>query len=293
MLGMEPSWDDMRTVMCLVRGGSLAAAAHDLGLNYTTVARRIKRVEAALGVTLFDRLVDGYQPTEAGALVANYATQMNKQTDTMMRQLQGRDGTLRGSLTVTAPQLLIAHVLTPVIEQFCAAYPDVDLHVRATNDLLDLNRREADLAIRISRDPGDSLMGVRLASQQSSSFAAPAVAQAILDAPTRTVDWIVYADYAAVPKNVNPTYPNHRIRMTFDDMVAIRAAVVAGLGVARMPVFLGRSSDGLVQVPVLAPQPYPDIWIVAHRDVWASAKVAAFREMLVPFMRGRRAQFVC
>ena len=80
--------------------------------------------------------------------------------------------------------------------------------------------------------------------------------------------------------------------MTFDDMVAIRAAALAGLGVARMPLFLGRASDGLVQVPVLSPQSYPDIWVVAHRDVWAAAKVTAFREILVPFMRRRRAQFI-
>ncbi len=289
---MDISWDDMRTVMCLVRGGSLAAAAQELGLNYTTVARRITRAESDLGGKLFDRLADGYQPTDAGLLVASHAEQMDRQVDTLMRELQGRDANLLGPLTITAPQLLIAHVLTPVIDQFCGAYPDIDLHVRATNDLLDLNRREADLAIRISRDPGDSLKGVRLTAQQSASFATPALARAIADDPTSPIDWIVYADYAAVPKNVDSSYPNHRIRMTFDDMVAIRAAAQAGLGVARMPLFLGHASHGLVQVPVLPPQPYPDIWVVAHRDVWAAAKVMAFREMLVPFMRGRRAQFV-
>ena len=292
MHAMDLSWDDMRTVMCLVRGGSLAAAAQDLGLNYTTVARRIARAEASLGIMLFERLADGYQPTEAGLLVAHHAAQMDTQTDALMRQLQGRDTTLRGPLTVTAPQLLIAHVLTPMIAQFCKTFPEVDLHVRATNDLLDLNRREADLAIRISRDPGDRLMGLRLAAQQSASFASPALARKIVDDPNGVVDWIVYAGYTTVPKNVDPAYPNHNICMTFDDMVAIRAATQAGLGVARMPMFLGCTSDGLVQVPVLPPQPYPDIWVVTHRDIWTAAKVTAFREMLVPFMRAIRSQFV-
>ena len=292
MHSMTVSWDDMRTVMCLVRAGSLSAAAQMLGLNYTTVARRVARAEDALGVALFERLTDGYRPTEAGLLVADHAARMADQTDALMRQLQGQDATLHGSLTITAPQLLIAHILTPVIDQFCAAYPDVDLHVRATNDLLDLNRREADLAIRISRDPGDTLKGLRLTPQYSASFASPKVAAQIKADPHGMVDWIVYADYTTVPKNVDPAYPNHRIRMTFDDMVAIRAAAQAGLGVARMPLFLGRASDGLVQVPVLPPQPYPEIWVVAHRDIWASAKVAAFREMLVPYMRGIRDQFV-
>ncbi|KJZ21261.1 LysR family transcriptional regulator [Loktanella sp. S4079] len=289
---MSHSWDDLRTVMCLVRAGSLAAAAKMLGLNYTTVARRVARAEDALGVALFERLTDGYQPTEAGLLVAEHAERMSDQSDTLLRKLQGQDASLRGSLTVTAPQLLIAHVLTRLIDEFCAAYPEIDLHIRATNDLLDLNRREADLAIRISRDPGDTLMGRRLTPQYSASFASPKIADQINANPHQMVDWIVYADYQTVPANVDPAYPNHRVRMTFDDMVAIRAAAQAGLGVARMPLFLGRASDGLVRVPVLPPQPYPEVWFVAHRDVWASAKVTAFREMLVPYMRSIRARFV-
>ncbi len=291
MHGMEPSWDDLRTVLCLVRGTSLANAAGALGVNYTTVARRVRRVEDMLGQKLFDRLADGYQPTQAGQMVAEHAARMEDDANALLRQLQGRDTTLRGPLTITAPQLLIAHVLAPVIDQFCATYPEVELHVRATNDLLDLNRREADLAIRISRDPGDSLKGLRLTPQQSASFATAAWADRIAADPQGMIDWVVYAAYMDVPRNVDPAYPNHRIRMTFDDMVAIRAAAQAGLGVARMPLFLGRAS-GLVQVPVLPPQPYAEIWAVAHPDVWPAAKVKAFRDVLVPHFRAIRDRFV-
>lgn len=289
---MTPQWDDLKTVLQLVRGKSLAAAAETLGVNYTTVARRISRVETALGVVLFERLADGYKPTEAGQEVARKAAEMEAQEFDLMRSLSAQDTALRGQLVVTAPQLLCATHLLPVFEAFCARHPDVDLQVRAANELLDLNRREADLAIRISNDPGDTLKGVRLCRQDTASFASREWARRIAEDPGGQIDWVVYSRFGAVPKAALEKYPNARIKMMSDDMVAMVGAARAGLGVVRMPMFLGRAHDDLVQVPVLAPQPYLDIWMVAHRDVWPSAKVAAFRACLVPHFKAKRACFV-
>jgi DNA-binding transcriptional LysR family regulator len=289
---MTIQWDDLKTVLAVVRRGTLAAAAADLGLNYTTVARRIERAERALGKVLFERLSDGYHPTDIAHLTAQHAAEMELQNDTLLRKLQGRDQSLSGTLVVTAPQLLIGPHLAPVLDQFCTRYGDVDLKVRATNELLDLNRRAADLAIRISRNPGDSLTGLRLCTQETASFANVDVAGRIKDDPAACIDWIVYGQNGRVPKASLAHYPNARVRMEFDDMVALVGAAQAGLGVVRMPMFLGRATDGLVQVPVLPPQLYIDIWVVGHPDVWPSAKVAAFRDILVPHFRAQRAFFV-
>ncbi|WP_239113179.1 LysR family transcriptional regulator [Shimia biformata] len=282
----------MKTALHLLRGGTLAAAAQSLGVNYTTVARRIARLEQAVGETLFERLADGYQPTEAARLVGEYVARMEDAQLSLDRRLKGRDQRLSGSLVITAPQLLIVTHLAEVIEAFCAAHPEVDLQVRATNDLLDLNRREADLAIRISETPGDALMGVRLTEQASASFANADWAERIRTRPADRIDWAVYTGLGAVPKASLKAYPNAAVKVQFDDMVALVGAAQRGLGVVRMPMFLGRATPGLVQVPVLEPQPYPSIWVVGHKDVWPSAKVTAFRNILVPFFRGRRAEFV-
>jgi DNA-binding transcriptional LysR family regulator len=278
--------------MQVVRTGTLAGAAKVLGVNYTTIARRIGRAEDAMGVKLFERLADGYQPTPQGTLVAQHVTLMETHADDLMRAVQRQDATLSGALVVTAPQLLIGHALAPVIDQFCTRYPDVDLQVRATNNLLDLSRREADLALRISSAPGETLTGLRLTPQQTASFAAPAVAARIAGDPDDMIDWIVFADAATPPKHIDPRYPHNRVRMSFDDMVAIVGAAQSGLGVARLPLFLGRSLPGLVQVPVLPPQPYADVWLVGHRDVWPAAKVKAFRDVLIPHFRKIKPLFV-
>ncbi|WP_136439594.1 LysR family transcriptional regulator [Pacificoceanicola onchidii] len=289
---MEPQWDDLRTVLALVRGKTLAAAAEALGVNYTTVARRVSRLETALGLTLFERLADGYQPTEAGLRVAERAAAMAAETDSLLRQLAGADARLSGPLTITAPQLLIAHVLAPSLKRFRETYPDVSLQVRATNDLLDLTRREADVAIRVSRAPGDTLKGLRLTEQHTASFATKDWADRIRDDPKGPHDWILFADHSDLPKSVQSAYPGARVRYRFDDMIAMAGAAQAGLGIVRMPMFLGRALPGLVQVPCLPPQSYADIWIVAHPDVWTGARVKAFRDILVPDMKTARPLFV-
>lgn len=289
---MGVDWDELRTILYVVRGKSLAAAAANLGVNYTTVARRIARAEKDLGQVLFDRRPDGYRATEAAELIASHASQMEVAEHGLMRDLNARDTTLSGPITITAPQLLIAHFLSPVIDEFCTSHPDVELRIRTSNDLLDLNKNEADLAIRISRDPGDAYTGLRLTGQHNANFAVPELAKEIADNPHNPIDWIVYDQFPDLPKTVLKAHPNSHVKLRFDDMVAMLGAAEAGLGVVRMPMFLGRSSGRLVQTTKVPPAPYADIWAVAHKDVWRSAKLVAFREVLVPYFRANRSVFV-
>ncbi|MEM7524621.1 MAG: LysR family transcriptional regulator [Pseudomonadota bacterium] len=278
---MTRNWDDLRAVLCVARGKTLAAAAAELGVNYTTVARRIARLERAMGARLFERLADGYVATETGAAVARHAETMEEAELALLRQISGRDESLAGPLTITAPQLLISNALAPVIDDFCAAHPDVELDIRATNELLDLSRRDADLAVRISRDPGDALIGVRLTAQHTASFDSPAWAARIENDPAGRIDWLLHRSGQRLPDIAAKAYPGSRVHILFDDMAAMIGAAKAGLGVIRAPMFIGRTSPGLVQIPLLPPQPYADIWVVGHRDVWPAAKPAAFRAVLI------------
>jgi DNA-binding transcriptional LysR family regulator len=176
------------------------------------------------------------------------------------------------------------------LDQFLTAHPQVNLSIRASNELLNLNRREADLAIRISDSPGDTLMGRRLTGQKTASFCTAEVLAKIQADPEKRVDWLGFEHWSSVPNASKQAYPNGRIKLKFDDMTALVGAAKMGLGVARLPLFLGRS-EGLILAPFLPPQPYTDIWAVAHKDLWASAKVTAFKDILVAFFREHRSEF--
>lgn len=288
---MDISWDDLKTVMTVVRHGTLSGAAGDLGINYTTIARRIRRAEETLDLRLFDRLPEGYRPTEAALNIAAHAGQMEMSEHNLMRALQSTAPLLSGTLTVTAPPLMLSHFLMPAIEQFTDHYPLINLTVLARDDVLDLNRREADIAIRISSTPGDTLKGLRLLAQNTASFASTGLAHRIAQDPDMTIDWVLYKMHPNLPKSLSNAFPNHRIRMHCDDMGTMVSAAQAGLGVVRMPIFIGRSTPGLVQIPVLPAQPYADIWVVGHADLWASPKLSAFRNVLIKHCKNNRALF--
>ncbi len=288
---MALDWQDLRTILHLVRTGTLARAGDLTGINYTTVARRIARAEKALGQQLFERRSDGYRPTELGHLVAQHAEEMEASEHALMRQVSGRDARLSGPLTITAPQILVQLHLVHVIDAFCAAHPEVALQVNTAHDLLDLGRRNADLAVRVSHNPGDTLTGLRLTDQHRAAFASPGLARRIMSESAAPVPWIVHQGASGPPASAQKQRPNGYVRARFDDMVAMIGAAQAGLGVVRMPVFAGRGTPGLVQVPVMPPESYAPIWVVAHADVWPGARVRAFREMLVGYFRQHRALF--
>ena len=289
---MSAHWDDLKTVLHLVRGGSLSSAAAALDVSYTTVARRVKRAEDDLGVQLFDRLVDGYQATEAGEAVARKAAAMETEEMDLLRNLAGAEKVVSGPLTITAPQLLCSTHLIPVFQEFSERCPDVELHVRSDNTLLDLNRREADLAIRVSDAPGDSLTGRILTRQESLPFATKEWAEKLSDDPTHPVSWIVPERLPTSFKKFVPELPTEGVVLRSDDMLTMIEAARAGMGVVVLPAFLGRHAPDLHELQICDPMPFPEIWAVAHRDVWRSARVTAFREVLLSHFKAHSQLFV-
>ncbi|MGR3679424.1 MAG: LysR family transcriptional regulator [Paracoccaceae bacterium] len=289
---MRLNWDDMRTVLALVRTGTLASAAQELDVAYTTVARRVARAEAALGTELFQRQADGYHPNAQAQDLARAAERMEEEEHNALRRLAGQDQTLAGPLTVTIPQLLIQTYLAAVLADFTRRYPQIDLVVSASNDLLDLNRREADVAIRISADPGDTLVSKRLTEQRSGCFARPDLVAVAKADPQAGLDWVLYSHHPQPPKPALAVYPNPRVRGRFDDMVALIAAAQAGMGALRMPLFLGRATRGLVPLETIPTQSYAPIWILSHRDLRSAARVTAFKSCIEPWFRANAELFV-
>jgi len=288
---MNTDWEDIKTVLYLVKAGSLAQAGAQLGVNYTTVARRVVRLENALGQQLFLKAKAGYIPTEAGLQVAKAAEEMEKHDHSLRRYLMAAQEQLTGLLTVTVPPLLVGPYLADVIEMFNVAHPNVDINIRATNSTLDLNKPEADIAIRISNTPDESLVGQRLAKQRVASFASVELAKALQDDPDAKICWLGMTYWTSPPKASLKHYPNAKIAFRFDDMSALVGAAQNGLGVARLPMFLGKATKGVVQVPILQPQSYWDIWVLTHNDLRNAPKITAFKEILIPYFKEKANEF--
>lgn len=269
-------WGDLRYVLEAHRQGGLSGAARVLGVNHATVARRIAAAEADLQATLFDRLPTGYRATEAGKAAAQAAMVMEDTGLNLQRAIGAQDRVIAGDLTVTAPQLMIGHVLAPILKDFQAAHPEVSLKVRGSNETLNLARREADVAIRISNTPHETLFGRKVTDQKSTVYASRSSLAALNQDPDKRLSWLRFEHWTGIVPEVRAAYPNTHIAMSFDDMAAMLGAVQAGIGVTRMPCFIGDQTPDLVRLPGIPLMPYLSIWVLTHADLRKVARIATF-----------------
>lgn len=134
--------------MAIARAGGLSGAARELDVTHATISRQLARAEDRSGVLLFDRMPTGLQPTAAGEEAIATATDVEKHMLDLDRRLAGSDGRLLGPLSVTIPPLIISLALAGDLAGFAKEYPEIDLSILGDNAVLNLNRREADIAIR-------------------------------------------------------------------------------------------------------------------------------------------------
>ena len=204
----ELDWSDLRFALAVGNAGSLAGAARKLGVNHTTVLRRLDALEEHLGARLFERHRSGYHPTEAGVMLLDLARRMADQADEIERQVLGRDRELTGPLRVTTAFVIMEHLLPHPLASFARRYPGIEVEVVENAFLVDLSRRhadqaqnwarlEADVALRLSANVAEHLVGRQLGMTHCRVYAmrgAPGMPQEITPLPTliREAPWVAF-----------------------------------------------------------------------------------------------------
>ena len=151
-------WDDLRHIRALAAAGTLGGAAERLGAHQTTVYRRIGRIEAALGVRLFERHREGFSLTPAGEEAAATAERLGGEVEALERRIAGRDTRPTGTVRLTTTDTLMETLLGRMLAGFRQRYPGISLEVVIGNPYLSLSRRDADIALRPTANPPDTLV---------------------------------------------------------------------------------------------------------------------------------------
>jgi len=278
-------WDDIRFFLAVQRSGSIRAAAGQLGVNHSTVSRRIRQLEQQLGVRLFEKLPTGYVITPAGEEIVRYALQIEQQTDALQRQIYGRDSELSGNLRVTLPESLASHLLMPALEQFSARYTAIVIELVISDEEFSLSKREADVAIRVTdRSPPEHLVGRRVLTYAKCIYAARSYL-ANRDT-TQDMNWIGWDDDVPLPQWVkNGEFPKVPVRHQVDHLMVQLAAAKAGLGISVLPCFLGDTEPLLQRVPTATVRPSRDIWLLTHHDLRQTVRVRVFTEFMAQAIR--------
>jgi DNA-binding transcriptional LysR family regulator len=275
-------WNDLRVVLAVADAGSLAGAARTLGVNHTTVLRRITAFEKALGLRLFERLPAGYALTAGGEELIAVARQVNDTVTDLERKLAGKDLRLSGAVRVTTTDSLMGSILPEILAGFRKQHPGIRIEVVLSNALLNLSKRDADVAIRPAEHPPQHLIGRSIAKVAFAVYGGSSyLARRGKVKALHEHEWVAPDDslsQTSVARWMRAELPDVDIAMRADSLLGLKLAAEAGLGLAALPCYLGDTSSRLVCVHAPVKAMETALWILTHDDLRHTARIRAFTE---------------
>ncbi len=284
------NWDDMKLFLAVARTGSITGGARHLGVQHSTVSRRIRSFEEKLGARLIERKKGGYELTQAGENIRQAALRIEREMLNIDETLLDKDTSLQGPLRVTAINNMASSVLMPMFARFSEENPQIDLHIIVSNMDASLAQREADIAIRLTNTPTDTLIGKRLLTVASTIYGSH---EYIRHVKKQRIEprWIG-VNCCVFHKSWTKQYCNHQTHNFYsDDTLLTLAAIKENLGVSYLPCFLGDTDDKLVRYSEPEPQHDLGLWILLHPDLKRTARVLAFRDHMIQSIQQERDLF--
>ena len=292
--GAMLDWNGLRVALAIARAGGLAPAAQHLGVNHSTVFRRLNTLEQQLGAQLFERLPGGYQPTAAGARLIGVAERIEAEALSLERELTGQDARLSGRLRVTSSETLAYRVLTAEIAGFRRRHPGIQVELLIDNRQLDLSRREADLALRATRPLEGDLFGRKLADiawavYGSADYLAERGPPAGLHrlGEHALIGWDVPAATVKTAAWLAASVPESAIVYRSSSLINQLIAARAGIGLAVLPCYLADPEAGLQRALPPIPELTRELWLITHKALKGTARVRTFMELVGEGVRRR------
>lgn len=281
-------WDDLRVFLAIAKAGSLAGAARTLGVNHSTVFRRLNAFEERLGVRLFERLASGYALTVAGEEMQASALRVEAEVEQLDRRIAGRDLRLEGTLAVTTTDTLALLYLGPHLRAFHDAYPGIRLDLLLDVQYVNLSKRQADVAIRPTSSPPETLVGRRVAEVAVAPYAARdylAVRQATAGtAPElRDLEWLMVDETLAhlpLVRWAERHLDGVDVAMRSNNLAGLMAAAAHGFGATLLPCFMGDAEPTLARLAPPIPEAGTALWLLTHEDLRHTARVRAFMDFM-------------
>lgn len=276
-------WNDLQLVLAVCRKGTLSGAARELGVNHSTVFRRVASIEEKLGVRLFERHSRGYVMTEAGELVYASAQNVDNEVLNLSRKLIGRDLQLTGTLRVAVPDALLLKVLMKHFTEFTGRYPGIELELIMSNNYLNLTRREADVAIRVTNSPPETAIGKYICSMQTTIYAS---SEYIRKQPSRDIgeySWLMPDESLSqlpVTKWFSSRYPQARVALRCNSLMGLYEAVAQKMGIASLPCFLADKDSQLERLLLPPKELSAQVWLLTHPDLRRTARVQVLMQFL-------------
>jgi len=261
-------WDDLRIFLAAFREGSCAAAGTRLGVNQSTISRRISALESALGVRLFDRTPEGLVPTAAAEEIVPRAELFEVTAAELIDAVEGLDTSLGGVVRIASPFLIASELLAPALPAFVQGRPGLRVELIAGDALVDLTRREADLALRFVRPDRGDIVVRRVGTLRFGVFGTKSYLDAHRGKPPEELAWLDWeSTQAHLPDAawLRAELPGVEPVLRTNSLGVRLRATCAGLGVAVFARSLAALHPELREVKGLSAIPEVPVWLVGHR----------------------------
>jgi len=263
------NWDDLRFLLAVADTGSQSAAATKLGINQTTISRRLRQLEQQYGAPLLQRQRFGYSFTAEAELLIRQARKMEQHALEISRhQAQSQHSEVSGEVNISATDMILRYLLSPMLAEFAERYPQIMLNLNTNDKLVSLSHMEADIALRYVRSEQQDLAQQRLVTFDYHYFASPAYLAA------HPVEGKALIGHKLL-KFEHPRYhynpqqladlANNQIVMRCNHSDTLIDACKSGLGVLSLQQQIGQRIQGLQQIQI-APHRDVTLWMACHKD---------------------------
>lgn len=285
-------WNDIQIVLAVAEHGSASQAANVLGINHSTVIRRINDFEQNHSVKLFERHPSGLKPTRAGRNLLEASRPIEGAVYTIEREILGQDTKLEGLIRVTTTDSIANSLVTPHLKTFRERHPAITLDLIVTNTRLDLPRLDADLSVRPSRNPPADLVGRNVSTMAFTIYAQKAAYDDWHMLAPQAVPWIGISHdlkNSPVAAWMETIEENNQVAARGNSFITTQELAANGLGLAILPCFLGDCDPRLIRVEPPMKVFETQVWVLTHKDLRNSARVRALSDHLARALRRQRA----
>lgn len=280
--GLELEWNDLNVILAIGRTGSLSGAARTLGQNHSTIFRRINNIESSTQVRFFERLPNGYVPTEAGTTAIKYAERIENEVHALSREVLGQDLRLQGKIRISAPEAFTTRISPKLFAEFCRRHPQVTIEVAGSHAAADLTRREADIVIRATAKPPDTSLGRKVCDFRFGLYATPAYLERHRETPLAELDWCLIqgtGDWLVPHVWKKKEHCERRTMFSCSTTLAVINAAAEGMGITLMPCYVADVDNRLVRIELLE-QHTLELWVLTHPDLRHTARVKALMSFM-------------
>lgn len=270
---------DLEVVLALVRAGTLAEAGERLSVDASTVFRAVQRIEKGIGERLFERSRTGYLPSELAQELAAHAERLETQLEAARSAVQGEPEQVSGTVRITTTDTVLHGLVAPALVSLRASHPLLAYDLHTGNELANLNRRDADIAVRATRRPPPHLVGKHVGPIRVALFAARQGGPASVgEAIAARSGWVAPDD--ALPEHPSVLwrkkhFPKVAPAYRVNSILTVAELVGRGLGVGILPLFLAQRRGDLRQLTEVLDECQTELWLLTHAESKHLRRVAA------------------